>query len=64
MNKGVIAGVVSILVAVMAWLGIDVTTEEQQTLMEGLTAIFGAGGMISLIWGWIQTLKNKKKQAY
>ena len=62
MNKGVIAGVVSILVAVMAWFGIDVSTEEQQTLMEGLTAIFGAGGMISLIWGWIQTLKNKKKQ--
>lgn len=62
MNKGVIAGVVSILVAVMAWFGIDVSTEEQQTLMEGLTAIFGAGGMISLVWGWIQTLKNKKKQ--
>ena len=62
MNKGVIAGVVSILVAVMAWFGIDVSTEEQQTLMEGLTAIFGAGGMISPIWGWIQTLKNKKKQ--
>ena len=62
MNKGVIAGVVSILVAVMAWFGIDVSTEEQQTLMEGLTAIFGAGGMISLIWGWIQTLKNKKQQ--
>ena len=62
MNKGVIAGVVSILVAVMAWFGIDVSTEEQQTLMEGLTAIFGAGGMISLIWGWIQTLKNKTKQ--
>lgn len=62
MNKGVIAGVVSILVAVMAWLGIDVTTEEQQTIMEGLRAIFGAGGMISLVWGWIQTLKNKKKQ--
>ena len=62
MNKGVIAGVVSILVAVMAWFGIDVSTEEQQTLMEGLTAIFGAGGMISLIFGWIQTLKNKKKQ--
>ena len=62
MNKGVIAGVVSILVAVMAWFGIDVSTEEQQTLMDGLTAIFGAGGMISLIWGWIQTLKNKKKQ--
>lgn len=62
MNKGVIAGVVSILVAVMAWFGIDVSTEEQQTLMEGLTAIFGAGGMISLIWGWIQTLKNEKKQ--
>lgn len=62
MNKGVIAGVVSILVAVMAWFGIDVSTEEQQTLMEGLTAIFGAGGMISLTWGWIQTLKNKKKQ--
>ena len=62
MNKGVIACVVSILVAVMAWFGIDVSTEEQQTLMEGLTAIFGAGGMISLIWGWIQTLKNKKKQ--
>ena len=62
MNKGVIAGVVSILVAVMAWFGIDVSTEEQQTIMEGLTAIFGAGGMISLVWGWIQTLKNKKKQ--
>ncbi len=62
LNKGVIAGIVSIVVAVMAWLGIDVTTEEQQTLMEGITALFGAGGVISLVWGWIQALKNKKQQ--
>lgn len=60
MNKGFIGGVVSIIVAVLTYFGIDVPAEDQQTLLEGLTAVFGAGGVISLGIGWFHSLKNRK----
>ena len=58
MSKTVWGGVVAILASCSHLLGVEITTDDQGGLADGLTALAAAAGGLVAIWGRISARKR------